>query len=79
MSSIPEALKTRRKRANINVSRFSYKRAFSDGPRNFEPLSSDDDHTRADIPSPKYHATPTGGHLSSRQIKRASCPYTMGL
>ncbi|GFU77503.1 hypothetical protein TNCV_3498761 [Trichonephila clavipes] len=30
-------------------------------------------------PSPNYHATPTGGHFSSRQIQRASLPYTAGL
>ncbi|GFY29590.1 hypothetical protein TNCV_2627601 [Trichonephila clavipes] len=28
--------------------------------------------------SPNYHITPIGGHLSSRQIKRASLPYTVG-
>ncbi|GFS54163.1 hypothetical protein TNCV_2527031 [Trichonephila clavipes] len=39
-----------------------YTRVFGDGPRNFEPWSSDmDDHT-----------PPTGGRLSSRQIERAS-------
>ncbi|PRD27799.1 UNVERIFIED_CONTAM: hypothetical protein NCL1_34362 [Trichonephila clavipes] len=29
--------------------------------------------------SPNYHTTPTGGRLSSRQILRASLPYTAGL
>ncbi|GFY08978.1 hypothetical protein TNCV_4661691 [Trichonephila clavipes] len=29
--------------------------------------------------SPNYHTTPTGGRLSSRQIQRASLPYTKGL
>ncbi|GFY22395.1 hypothetical protein TNCV_2176561 [Trichonephila clavipes] len=28
-------------------------------------------------PSPNYHTTPTGGRFSSRQIYRASLPYTM--
>ncbi|GFU71989.1 hypothetical protein TNCV_2999721 [Trichonephila clavipes] len=30
-------------------------------------------------PSPNYHTTPTGGRFSSRQIERASLPYTVGL
>ncbi|GFW27047.1 hypothetical protein TNCV_92731 [Trichonephila clavipes] len=30
-------------------------------------------------PSPNYHTTPTGGRFSSRQIERASLPYTAGL
>ncbi|GFU77408.1 ATP-binding cassette sub-family A member 1 [Trichonephila clavipes] len=38
-----------------------YMRAFGDGPCNFEPWSSDEDHTRAGTPSPNYHTTPTGG------------------
>ncbi|GFY25240.1 uncharacterized protein TNCV_2483611 [Trichonephila clavipes] len=46
----------------------SYTRAFGDGPRNFEPWSSDVDDTRAGNPSPNYHTTPTGGRFSSRQI-----------
>ncbi|GFV34004.1 hypothetical protein TNCV_2614021 [Trichonephila clavipes] len=50
-------------------------RAFGDGPRNFEPWSSDVDGT----PSPNYHTTPTGGCFSSQQIERASLPYTAGL
>ncbi|GFV51480.1 hypothetical protein TNCV_844191 [Trichonephila clavipes] len=33
----------------------------------------------APLPSPNYHITPTGGRLSSRQIKRASFPYTADL
>ncbi|GFW14140.1 hypothetical protein TNCV_3547291 [Trichonephila clavipes] len=32
-------------KVNINVKLFSYTRAFGDGPRNFEPWSSDDDDT----------------------------------
>ncbi|GFW95961.1 hypothetical protein TNCV_4173881 [Trichonephila clavipes] len=32
-------------RVNINVAMLSYKRAFGDGPRNFEPRSSDEDDT----------------------------------
>ncbi|GFW14059.1 hypothetical protein TNCV_3546481 [Trichonephila clavipes] len=46
----------------------SYTRAFGDGPRNFEPWSSDVDDTLAVTPSPNYHTTPTGGRFSSRQI-----------
>ncbi|GFW99062.1 hypothetical protein TNCV_3008321 [Trichonephila clavipes] len=38
-----------------------YTRAFGDGPRNFEPWSSDVDDTSAGTPSPNYHITPTGG------------------
>ncbi|GFW21664.1 hypothetical protein TNCV_4281791 [Trichonephila clavipes] len=45
-----------------------YTRAFGDGPRNFEPWSSDVDDTWAGIPVPNYHTTPTGGRFSSRQI-----------
>ncbi|GFX39610.1 hypothetical protein TNCV_2103541 [Trichonephila clavipes] len=43
-------------------------RAFGDGPRNFEPWSSDEDDTRVGTPSPNYHTSPMGGRLSSRQI-----------
>ncbi|GFV95827.1 hypothetical protein TNCV_1728771 [Trichonephila clavipes] len=46
----------------------SYTRAFGDGPRNFEPWSSDVDDTLARTPSPNYHTTPTRGRFSSRQI-----------
>ncbi|GFY35220.1 hypothetical protein TNCV_5045941 [Trichonephila clavipes] len=42
-------------RVNFNVTLFSYTRAFGDGPRNFEPWSSDEDDTRAGTPSPNYH------------------------
>ncbi|GFW77657.1 uncharacterized protein TNCV_133481 [Trichonephila clavipes] len=45
-----------------------YTRAFGDGPRNFEPWSSDVDDTCPGPPSPNYHTTPTGGRFSSRQI-----------
>ncbi|GFU74558.1 hypothetical protein TNCV_616041 [Trichonephila clavipes] len=45
-----------------------YTRAFGDGPRNFEPWSSDVDDTLAGTPSPNYRTTPTGGRFSSRQI-----------
>ncbi|GFV01709.1 hypothetical protein TNCV_2774051 [Trichonephila clavipes] len=41
-----------------------YTRAFGDGPRNFEPWSSDVDDTLA--PPPNYHTTPTGGRFSYR-------------
>ncbi|GFS49614.1 hypothetical protein TNCV_821491 [Trichonephila clavipes] len=50
-------------------------RAFDDGPHNFKPWSCDEDGT----PSPNYHTTSTGEHLSSRQILRASSPYSTGL
>ncbi|GFT37598.1 hypothetical protein TNCV_4900971 [Trichonephila clavipes] len=30
-------------------------------------------------PSPNCHTTPMGGRFSSRQIERASLPYTVGL
>ncbi|GFV65770.1 uncharacterized protein TNCV_4154061 [Trichonephila clavipes] len=57
----------------------NYTRSFGDGPRNFEPWSSDVDDTLAGTPSPNYHTTPMGGRFSSRQIQRASLPYTAGL
>ncbi|GFY34134.1 hypothetical protein TNCV_2504371 [Trichonephila clavipes] len=37
----------------------SYTRAFGNGPRNFEPWSSDVDDTLAGTPSPNYHTTTT--------------------
>ncbi|GFW77347.1 hypothetical protein TNCV_2497421 [Trichonephila clavipes] len=40
-----------------------YTRTFGDGPRHFEPRSSDEDDT-----SPNYYTTPTGGRLNSQQI-----------
>ncbi|GFW97461.1 hypothetical protein TNCV_4991371 [Trichonephila clavipes] len=57
----------------------NYTRAFGNGPRNFEPWSNDVNDTCAGTPSPNYHTTPTGGRFSSRQIYRASLPYTAGL
>ncbi|GFV56777.1 hypothetical protein TNCV_153191 [Trichonephila clavipes] len=48
-------------------------------PRNFEPWSSDEDDTGAGTLSPNFHTTPTRGRLCSRQIQRASLPYTAGL
>ncbi|GFX88121.1 transposable element Tcb1 transposase [Trichonephila clavipes] len=54
-----------------------YTKAFGDGPRNFEPWPSDEELRRRPqlrttpeltAPSPNYNTTPTGGHLSSRQI-----------
>ncbi|GFU13461.1 uncharacterized protein TNCV_937701 [Trichonephila clavipes] len=44
---------------------FSYTRAFSDIPRNFEVPRTTPELAS---PSPNYHITPTGGRLSSRQI-----------
>ncbi|GFU12993.1 RNase H domain-containing protein [Trichonephila clavipes] len=35
-----------------------YTKAFGDGPRNFEPWSSDEDETCAGTPSPRYHTKP---------------------
>ncbi|GFU21090.1 hypothetical protein TNCV_4741691 [Trichonephila clavipes] len=54
----------------------SYTKAFGDGPRYFETWSSKVDDIRAGNPSPNYHTTPTGRRFSSRQIYRASLPYT---
>ncbi|GFX93598.1 hypothetical protein TNCV_1587751 [Trichonephila clavipes] len=42
-----------------------YTRAFGDGPRNFEPWSSDVNDTLAGTSSPNYYTTPTGGRFSS--------------
>ncbi|GFW96635.1 uncharacterized protein TNCV_2846921 [Trichonephila clavipes] len=53
---------------NINVTLFSYSRAFGDGPRNFEPWSRDVDDTSAGTSSPNSHTISTGGRFSSRQI-----------
>ncbi|GFV38438.1 hypothetical protein TNCV_4393191 [Trichonephila clavipes] len=39
-------------------------RAFGDGPRNFEPWSSNENDNRADIPSTNFDTTSTGGRLS---------------
>ncbi|GFW43094.1 hypothetical protein TNCV_1474891 [Trichonephila clavipes] len=39
-------------------------RAIGDGPRNFEPWASDEDDTTSGTPSPSFHTTPTGRHLS---------------
>ncbi|GFW74708.1 transposable element Tcb2 transposase [Trichonephila clavipes] len=57
-------------------------RAFGDGPRNFEPWSSNVDDTRAGTPSPNYHTTPTGEQCNKLLIHGlenplrlfASCP-----
>ncbi|GFW80003.1 hypothetical protein TNCV_984121 [Trichonephila clavipes] len=43
----------------------NYTRAFGDGPRNFEPWSSDEDDSGAGTASPNYHGTPAGGCLNS--------------
>ncbi|GFT99531.1 hypothetical protein TNCV_3239671 [Trichonephila clavipes] len=45
-----------------------YTRTFGDGPRNFEPWSSDEDDTGASTASPNKPTLPMGGHLSFRQI-----------
>ncbi|GFW96984.1 putative LOC100569746 [Trichonephila clavipes] len=50
-----------------------YSKAFSYRPRNFEPWSIDEDDDLSWNP-PLLTTTPTGGHLSSRQIQRASHP-----
>ncbi|GFW71638.1 hypothetical protein TNCV_2548511 [Trichonephila clavipes] len=41
----------------------SYTKAFGDGPRNFEPWSSNEEDTSADKPSHNFYTTPTGGRL----------------
>ncbi|GFW93748.1 hypothetical protein TNCV_4542751 [Trichonephila clavipes] len=43
----------------------SYMRAFGDGPRNFEPWSSDVDDTSAGTPSPNYHTNGRTSQLST--------------
>ncbi|GFV18483.1 hypothetical protein TNCV_4469191 [Trichonephila clavipes] len=42
----------------------SNERAFANGPRYFEPWSSDEDDTFAGNPSPNFRTTPMGGRLS---------------
>ncbi|GBN92175.1 hypothetical protein AVEN_261977-1 [Araneus ventricosus] len=57
-------LKKPRLKEAILTSRFEATRGlFWDGPRNFEPLSDDEDDTRAVTPSPNFQATSTGGRL----------------
>ncbi|GFW43587.1 hypothetical protein TNCV_4769431 [Trichonephila clavipes] len=51
---------------NIDVALFSYTGAFGDGPRHFEPLSSDEDTCA--VASPLLTTTPSGGRSISRQI-----------
>ncbi|GFX68771.1 hypothetical protein TNCV_4070151 [Trichonephila clavipes] len=41
-----------------------YSRAFGDEPCNFKPRSSGEDDTSVDNPSPNFHTTPMGEHLS---------------
>ncbi|GFV83760.1 DUF4817 domain-containing protein [Trichonephila clavipes] len=60
-------------RVNINVALFNYARAFGDGPRHFEPWSSDKDDTRAGTPSPNYHTN--GSTFEPRHISRATVPH----
>ncbi|GFU86980.1 uncharacterized protein TNCV_485911 [Trichonephila clavipes] len=43
---------------NINVALLSYTRTFGDGPRNFEPSSSDVNDTWAGTTSPNYNTPP---------------------
>ncbi|GFV12845.1 putative RNA-directed DNA polymerase from transposon X-element [Trichonephila clavipes] len=45
------------RRPKINAYSTPYTRAFGDGPRNFEPGSSDVENTCAGTPSPNYHTT----------------------
>ncbi|GBN98685.1 hypothetical protein AVEN_137680-1 [Araneus ventricosus] len=49
---------------------------FWDGPRNFEPWSLDEDDTWVGIPSPNFHATPTGGRLTTTYDLRCNRPHT---
>ncbi|GFX44096.1 hypothetical protein TNCV_4118921 [Trichonephila clavipes] len=51
-----------------------YTRAFGDGPRNFEPWSSDVDDTRAGTPSPNYHTTPTEDVSALDRLNVHRCP-----
>ncbi|GFX33062.1 hypothetical protein TNCV_5042301 [Trichonephila clavipes] len=44
---------------------FPYTRAFGDGPRNFEPWSSDVDDPWTGTPSPNYHTNGWTFHLST--------------
>ncbi|GBM61669.1 hypothetical protein AVEN_133455-1 [Araneus ventricosus] len=46
------------------------------GPRNFEPRSDDEDDTRAGTPSPSFHATPTGGRLTTTYELACNRPHT---
>ncbi|GFV66570.1 hypothetical protein TNCV_3894611 [Trichonephila clavipes] len=61
LERVPRALEGLELLSDINVALFSYTWAFGDGPRNFEPWSSDVDDTRDGTPSPTYHTTPTEG------------------
>ncbi|GFW33672.1 hypothetical protein TNCV_2212041 [Trichonephila clavipes] len=49
---------------NVNVTQFSYSRAFGDGPRNLKPRSSAEDNIRAGSLSLNFHTTPTRESLS---------------
>ncbi|GBN70773.1 hypothetical protein AVEN_84384-1 [Araneus ventricosus] len=61
----------------ILTSRFEATRGlFWDGPRNFEPRSDDEDDTRAGTPSTKFHATPTGGRLTTTYDLACNRPHT---
>ncbi|GBN70497.1 hypothetical protein AVEN_256454-1 [Araneus ventricosus] len=63
----------------ILTSRFEATRGlFGDGPRNFEPRSHDEDRTTSElaIPSPNFHATPTGGRLATTYDLTCNRPHT---
>ncbi|GFU75249.1 hypothetical protein TNCV_2056921 [Trichonephila clavipes] len=48
---------------DLGTARTLHESYIGDGPRNFEPLSRDEDDTSALAPFyPSYHTTPTGGH-----------------
>ncbi|GFY09673.1 hypothetical protein TNCV_381671 [Trichonephila clavipes] len=51
-----------------------YTRAFGNGPRNFEPWSSDVDDTRADTPSPNYHTSPREDVSALYRFNVHRCP-----
>ncbi|GBO06775.1 hypothetical protein AVEN_43932-1 [Araneus ventricosus] len=53
-------------------------RATLDGTRNFEPGSDDEDRTTPELslPSPNFHATPTGGCLATTYDLAWSMPHT---
>ncbi|GFX02454.1 hypothetical protein TNCV_3065191 [Trichonephila clavipes] len=52
----------------------NYTRAFGDGPRNFEPWSSDVDDTLASMASPNYHTTQTVDVSALDRFSVHRCP-----
>ncbi|GBM43695.1 hypothetical protein AVEN_26562-1 [Araneus ventricosus] len=61
----------------IITSRFEATRGlFWVGHRNLEPRSDDEDDTSAGAPSPKFHATLTGGRLATTHDLACNGPHT---